>query len=301
MAIFLSSTSSSKLADVFRAFWAAAATSRRKIPEFLRELVLFAPKFDDSGWRESPSSCRPAPSRRSTMKRHCCRRPIRRRPGSTGNTRRHRKAARGRSARPRHEQAVRPDQVGDGLVLPAQSPAEVKLVALALEQHPAMRLGEREEPLGQKGLVRRLEAEMVAHPLHHEVDVELRRALRVRRVEREGQAERHPAAGFCARAGSWSVEPAPIPAHELERTAAWIRSWGMLRETADAASLVDFEIPVGRPPRRPVALFLASPRPACGRNDGGRRMDRPGRSAMLAAKTGWPGRGSWPKQRHTTM
>ena len=38
------------------------------------------------------------------------------------------------------------------------------------------------------------------------------------------------------------VEPAPIPDIELERTAAWIRSWGMLRETGDAAALVDREI-----------------------------------------------------------
>ncbi len=38
------------------------------------------------------------------------------------------------------------------------------------------------------------------------------------------------------------IEPAPIPDHELERTAAWIRSWGMLRETGDAASLVDIEM-----------------------------------------------------------
>ena len=38
------------------------------------------------------------------------------------------------------------------------------------------------------------------------------------------------------------VEPAPIPAHELERTAAWIRGWGMLRRTDDAAALVDQEL-----------------------------------------------------------
>ena len=38
------------------------------------------------------------------------------------------------------------------------------------------------------------------------------------------------------------VEPAPIPDRELERTAAWIRSWGMLRETDDPASLVDREV-----------------------------------------------------------
>lgn len=41
------------------------------------------------------------------------------------------------------------------------------------------------------------------------------------------------------------VEPAPIPEDELERTAAWIRSWGMLRETEDAASLVDFQVQSG--------------------------------------------------------
>ena len=38
------------------------------------------------------------------------------------------------------------------------------------------------------------------------------------------------------------VEPTPIPDDELERTAAWIRSWGMLRETEDAGSLVDFGV-----------------------------------------------------------
>ncbi|MCY4550966.1 MAG: hypothetical protein OXC28_21610 [Defluviicoccus sp.] len=38
------------------------------------------------------------------------------------------------------------------------------------------------------------------------------------------------------------VEPAPIPDAELARTAAWIRSWGMLRGTDDPASLVDREV-----------------------------------------------------------
>ncbi len=38
------------------------------------------------------------------------------------------------------------------------------------------------------------------------------------------------------------VEPAPIPDAELARTAAWIRSWGMLRGTGDPASLVDREV-----------------------------------------------------------
>ena len=34
------------------------------------------------------------------------------------------------------------------------------------------------------------------------------------------------------------VEPAPIPEDELERTANWIKSWGMLGQTEDAAVLV---------------------------------------------------------------
>ena len=34
------------------------------------------------------------------------------------------------------------------------------------------------------------------------------------------------------------VEPAPIPEDELERTADWIKSWGMLGQTEDAAALV---------------------------------------------------------------
>ncbi len=38
------------------------------------------------------------------------------------------------------------------------------------------------------------------------------------------------------------VEPAPIPDAELARTAAWIRSWGMLRGTGDPDSLVDREV-----------------------------------------------------------
>ena len=38
------------------------------------------------------------------------------------------------------------------------------------------------------------------------------------------------------------VEPAPIPDTELQRTADWIRSWGMLRETEEAVSLVDLKV-----------------------------------------------------------
>lgn len=35
------------------------------------------------------------------------------------------------------------------------------------------------------------------------------------------------------------VDPAPIPEDELERTAAWIKSWGMLAETDSAAALIN--------------------------------------------------------------
>jgi NitT/TauT family transport system substrate-binding protein len=38
------------------------------------------------------------------------------------------------------------------------------------------------------------------------------------------------------------VDPAPIPAEELERTAAWIKSWGMLVATDDAADLVNMAV-----------------------------------------------------------
>ena len=38
------------------------------------------------------------------------------------------------------------------------------------------------------------------------------------------------------------VDPAPIPADELERTAAWIKSWGMLTENEAAAELVNLDV-----------------------------------------------------------
>ncbi|MDA0652965.1 MAG: ABC transporter substrate-binding protein [Proteobacteria bacterium] len=41
------------------------------------------------------------------------------------------------------------------------------------------------------------------------------------------------------------VEPAPIPAAELERTAAWIKSWGMLAETDDVTELVNMDVQTG--------------------------------------------------------
>jgi hypothetical protein len=34
------------------------------------------------------------------------------------------------------------------------------------------------------------------------------------------------------------VEPAPIPEDELERTANWIKGWGMLTQTDDHNNLV---------------------------------------------------------------
>lgn len=38
------------------------------------------------------------------------------------------------------------------------------------------------------------------------------------------------------------IDPAPIPEDELERTAAWVKSWGMLGDTEVAADLVDLGI-----------------------------------------------------------
>jgi NitT/TauT family transport system substrate-binding protein len=41
------------------------------------------------------------------------------------------------------------------------------------------------------------------------------------------------------------VDPAPIPADELGRTADWIKSWGMLTETEDHTDLVNMEVQDG--------------------------------------------------------
>jgi hypothetical protein len=38
------------------------------------------------------------------------------------------------------------------------------------------------------------------------------------------------------------VDPAPIPAKELQRTYEWVRSWGMLEATASPLALVDQDI-----------------------------------------------------------
>ena len=38
------------------------------------------------------------------------------------------------------------------------------------------------------------------------------------------------------------VDPAPIPAEELERTAIWIKSWGMLGKTDDHNALVNMDV-----------------------------------------------------------
>jgi NitT/TauT family transport system substrate-binding protein len=38
------------------------------------------------------------------------------------------------------------------------------------------------------------------------------------------------------------VDPAPIPAAELERTARWIKSWGMLAKTDDPDALVNMDV-----------------------------------------------------------
>ena len=37
-------------------------------------------------------------------------------------------------------------------------------------------------------------------------------------------------------------DPAPIPLDELERTANWIKSWGMLKTTSDNNNLIDMNI-----------------------------------------------------------
>ena len=37
-------------------------------------------------------------------------------------------------------------------------------------------------------------------------------------------------------------DPAPIPDVELERTADWIKSWGMLEDTESHLDLVDLEV-----------------------------------------------------------
>ncbi len=38
------------------------------------------------------------------------------------------------------------------------------------------------------------------------------------------------------------IDPAPIPAEELERTTAWVKSWGMLEDTEQATDLVNLEV-----------------------------------------------------------
>ena len=37
-------------------------------------------------------------------------------------------------------------------------------------------------------------------------------------------------------------DPAPIPLDELQRTYAWLKSWGMLEETASPLQLVDLQV-----------------------------------------------------------
>ncbi len=38
------------------------------------------------------------------------------------------------------------------------------------------------------------------------------------------------------------IDPAPIPADELQRTYDWVRSWGMLEETASPLQLVNADV-----------------------------------------------------------
>jgi hypothetical protein len=37
-------------------------------------------------------------------------------------------------------------------------------------------------------------------------------------------------------------DPAPIPIEEMQRTYAWLKSWGMLEETASPLELVDVHV-----------------------------------------------------------
>ena len=41
------------------------------------------------------------------------------------------------------------------------------------------------------------------------------------------------------------VDPAPIPDEEAQRTAEWIKSWGMLKETDDASELINMDVQTG--------------------------------------------------------
>ena len=60
------------------------------------------------------------------------------------------------------------------------------------------------------------------------------------------------------------VDPAPIPADELQRTYEWVKSWGMLEETESPLQLVNMDVqkrahaPVNRraAPLRPLARLL---------------------------------------------
>jgi hypothetical protein len=38
------------------------------------------------------------------------------------------------------------------------------------------------------------------------------------------------------------VNPAPIPAEELQRTYDWVKSWGMLTETASPLQLINADV-----------------------------------------------------------
>jgi len=44
------------------------------------------------------------------------------------------------------------------------------------------------------------------------------------------------------RAGWSCVDPAPIPHDEMQRTYDWLKSWGMLEDTASPQQLVDANV-----------------------------------------------------------
>jgi len=41
------------------------------------------------------------------------------------------------------------------------------------------------------------------------------------------------------------VDPAPIPAEDLQRTYDWVKSWGMLEETESPLQLVNINVQAG--------------------------------------------------------
>ena len=105
-------------------------------------------------------------------------------------------------------------------------------------------------------------------------------ALLHRLSRQEGPGDRaRSRSRTCARAGSWSCDPAPIPLDEMQRTYDWLKSWGMLEETASPLQLVNAEVqstPTRRRSRLLSTVILRWPRSGASKDrDGpGRRPSR---------------------------